>query len=726
MGLKFYTILFFWSCFSLTLSTAQTSWRKSVKAAEAAVRQSNYADAAKFYEEAWLDKPKKKNYIYQAAEYYALVRDYTKAAEAYKNLKGDKEFPLAQLQYARMLKQTAAYAQAGPEYADFISSYNGKDADVIRDFVQTEIRGCDFALQSIRLSSKNPLQVNRMSPSINSIEAEFAPVAFADDLLYFSSNIAGNASIYRSQKQGGVWTKAVVPNGFPEIKNKDFCNGAFSPDNKRFYYTECTATEGLNAQCALYVMVRRGGNWSEPFRLPEDINAKGFTATHPYISEVGENEVLYFASNKTGTKGGMDIWKTTRSITTDELKFSAAVNLGDEINTKGDEITPFFEAAEGALYFASNGHLSMGGLDIMKSKFSTQNNTWGKIENVGAPINSSADDYYYVKNKSKTGGFLVSNKSTKERQHTLNEDIFEFALPPKNLTIKGQVLERATSAIMKDARLNLYEILANGQKRLLNTKISSDGTYEFVLVPDKKIRVEAEKKGFVTASHEFVAVKDSIVFGFEKNIYLDVEAKANAVTLSDYIEDTKAKPTTKTNTTKNTPTKTPVASNKTQATTVVTASPPSKKQDVPVAKSNTTIPPTATKENATASVDKKTDILTEKGSTSVGTMPLYETVSKTNERLITSAPKLDGIYYKIQMIAVKRFDREENRYRPVKDLGRIDTEYIVSKDMVRVLLADFAQYDSAQEVLAEVKKNREFAGAYIIKYENGVRAGAGK
>ena len=170
MSLKCYTLLFFWSFFSLTLSTAQTSWRKSVKEAEAAVRKSNYADAARFYEMAWLDKPKKTKYIYQAAEYYALVRDYTKAAEAYKNLKGDKEFPLAQLQYARMLKQSSFYDKAGPEYADFISSYNGKDADAIRDFVQNEIRGCDFALQSIRLSSKNPLQVNRMSPNINSIE----------------------------------------------------------------------------------------------------------------------------------------------------------------------------------------------------------------------------------------------------------------------------------------------------------------------------------------------------------------------------------------------------------------------------------------------------------------------------------------------------------------------------------------------------------------------------
>jgi hypothetical protein len=123
---------------------------------------------------------------------------------------------------------------------------------------------------------------------------------------------------------------------------------------------------------------------------------------------------------------------------------------------------------------------------------------------------------------------------------------------------------------------------------------------------------------------------------------------------------------------------------------------------------------------------KNADVLTSKGATSVGTMPLYETISKDNEKLITSAPKLDGTYYKIQMIAVKRFDMEETRYRPVKDLGRIDTEYIVKKDMVRVLLADFFKFEDAQTTLAEVRKNREFSGAYIVKYENGTRAGIGK
>jgi tetratricopeptide (TPR) repeat protein len=694
--------------------TAQTSWRKSVKAAESALRQSKFGEAAAFYEQAWAAKPKKKKYIYDAAEYYAMVRNYAKSADCYKNLRDDADYPLAQLYYARMLKQSGAFDKAAPEYADFISNYGGADADKLRDIVQNEIRGCEFAQQSIKAAIKNPLQVNRLPSNVNSDEAEFAPVSFSDDILYFSSNFSGRASIYRSQKQNGNWSRAVAPNGFPELKNTDFCNGAFSPDNKRFYFTECVAEKGLQAICALYLMVRKGDKWSDPMRLPDGINVKGYTSTHPYVSQIGDKEMLYFASNKPDGKGGMDIWLTSRNITSDDLAFSPSMNLGGTINTEGDEITPFFEVSENALFFASNGHLSMGGLDILKSKFSNDTNTWSKVENIGAPINTCADDYYYIKNKSKLGGFVVSNRATKDRQSTTNEDIFEFIAPPKNLMIKGQVLERSNSVVVKEARLNLYEITANGQKRLLNTRVSTDGLYEFVLLPDKKFRVEAEKKGYTIASHEFTAVKDSIAMGFEKNLYLDVEAKPSDVTLSTYIEDTnvknKPKPNTKPNSNGS------IVTNNTKPTTKPTA--PSTKP-MP----NTT----ANKDVVLASNStKNADVLTSKGATSVGTMPLYETISKDNEKLITSAPKLDGTYYKIQMIAVKRFDMEETRYRPVKDLGRIDTEYIVKKDMVRVLLADFFKFEDAQTTLAEVRKNREFSGAYIVKYENGTRAGIGK
>lgn len=709
-------------------SQAQTSWRKSVKAAEAAVRQSEYEKAAQFYQSAWEAKPSKKKYIYQAGEYYTIVRNYIKAAEAYKQLRDDKDFPLAQLYYARMLKQSGACDKAAPEYADFTINYNGADADKMRDIIQNEIRGCDFALMSIKAAQKNPIQVTRLSSNVNSDQSDFAPVAFADDLMYFSSNISGKASIYRSQKQNGNWSKASVPNGFPEYKKTDFCNGAFSPDNKRFYFTECKAKDGLQAECELYVMVRKGSNWSEPLRLPETINAKGYTVTHPYVSQREDMEVLYFASNKPGGQGSMDIWQTTRNITSGDLDFTPSTNLGELINTAGDEITPFFDVSDNSLYFASNGHISIGGLDIMKSKLSNINNNWSKVENVGAPLSSSADDYYYVKNKSKTGGFFVSNRATKDRLSTNNEDIFEFVVPIKNLSIKGQILDKSNSVVLKDVRVNLYEVLNNGQKRLLNTKTSSDGNYEFSLLADKKFRVESEKKGFRTAVHEFVAKKDSINNGIEKNLYLEEEAKAKEVTLSEYIDDTNTKNKPNSSVASTTPIKTNASTRKDKTPEVVlasknTASKPSTTNSKPSAPTTTPPPPTV-KNNEDKSKGDVT--MTEKGLTSVGVLPLYEIQSKDNERLITSAPKLDGTYYKIQMIAVKRFDMEENRYRSIKDLGRIDTEYIIKKDMVRVLLADFFDYEDAQKTLAEVKKNREFIGAFVVKYENGTRQGQGK
>lgn len=711
----------------MSLSYAQNSARKSVKLAESAIRQSKFGEAASHYEAAWKDKPSKIKYIYQAGEYYALIRDYAKAADAYSNIRNNTDFPLAQLYYARALKQSGVPDKAAREYADFMSSYAGKDADALRDIVQQEIRGCEFAQQSIKAVAKSPLQAIRLSDRINSIEADFAPVAFADDLLYFSSNVSGRASIYRSQKQNGSWSRASIPTSFPELKNKDFCNGAFSPDNKRFYYTECEAKENLSTQCAIYVMVRKGESWSSPIRLPDAVNEKGFTSTHPSVSQLGDKEILYFSSNKTGTIGGMDIWQTSRDVTAGDVAFGAVTNLGAAINSGGDEITPYFDAADNTLYFASNGHISMGGLDILRNKYSTINNAWGKVENVGAPINSSADDYYYVKNKTKSGGFLVSNRAGKERQHTLNEDIFEFSFPPKNLSIKGQVLERSNSAVVTEPRLNLYEILNNGQKRLLNTKICKDGAYEFTLVPDKRFRVEAEKKGFMTASHEFVAVKDSINNGIEKNLYLEEPQKESDISLSNYIEDKK-------NTTPNATTTKP---NSGVVTKPSTATKPNvsnnPKPAVVVANTPVKTPPPTVSNNSNdtkvvVSAPKKSNLeeLTAKGSTSVGTMPLYETVSKTNERLVTSAPKLDGVYYKIQVAATKRFDMEEPRYLPIRGLGRIDTEYIVNKDMVRVLIADFMQYEEAQNMLTEVKKSREFTGAYIIKYENGIRIGTGK
>ena len=143
-------------------------------------------------------------------------------------------------------------------------------------------------------------------------------------------------------------------------------------------------------------MIKKSGNaWSQPERLPDYINMKGVTATHPFPVHIGGQEFLYFASSRTGGRGGMDIWYVTRDLGIDNNDFTFPVNLGPSVNTLGDEITPYYDQTEGALYFASNGLISIGGFDVFSSRGTEVN--WSVPENVGLPYNSSADDYFFIK-----------------------------------------------------------------------------------------------------------------------------------------------------------------------------------------------------------------------------------------------------------------------------------------------------------------------------------------
>jgi hypothetical protein len=751
----FYILFIF--CF-LNQAEAQ-SWRKLSKMASQLAKNGQYAEAAEKYEAAWKEKNSKTEFIEKAGEYYALVRDYKRATEAYRNLKDNPKIPFAKYYFARSLKQDGQYTDASREFSEFITIYKGKDKESLTSVIENEIKGCELAQQMIKNGTKNTTQFSRISSLVNSSEAEFAPVPFADDILYFSSTISGKAVIYRSQKSNGSWNKAALANGIPVSNDKNICNGSFSSDGKRFYFTICGTDEEnkLVAKCKIYVITKNQNSWSEPIKLNDNINASGANVSQPFVTQFGEKEVLYFSSDASGGSGNMDIWQSSRNALSDNLAFSSATNLGANVNTPGDDITPYYDAAESTLYFSSNAQISIGGHDIFKSK--NNNNVWSKAENIGLPYNSNADDYYFTKNKSKNGGFLVSNRIYgKEKTVTTNEDIFEFSNPSKPLVINGKVLQKANSVPLKDVRVTLYEVMSNTQKRLLQTKMIGETDYEFALLLDKKYRLETEKKGFKNTFYEFGTSKnDSTSNGISYNIYVENQEKPSDVTVKPYIEDP-SKPTTNTpkqntDVVKNTKTNVPKSSgtksnptttsssntpNSNSAANSTTATPqqPTKNNNEKTVEK--TIEKTPTKTTETAATNKPTptdlpknttgssDIFTAKGGTSVGNMPLYEMISATNERLLTSAPKQTGTYYKIQIVATRDFSYEDSKYRPIRDFGRMDTEYIIGKNVNRVLLADFFAYEDAEKLLPQVQQNREFKTAYIVKYENGIRIGNAK
>lgn len=467
-------------------------------------------ESAEMYELAGRLDGNNSELLYKAAENYYIIRDYQRAAECYGLVKDEyKRYELAGLRYARALKQDGRYDDAMEAFRQFGREYKGDRKAQVLSVVTNEIKGCELALQMIPLKASPvlPAELKPMPEWVNSPENDFAPISFADNVLYFSTIVDGQVKLKRTLRQSGLWQTPSEAAGLPESASFRYGNGVFSPDGNRFYCTQCTESNvtgrggiGLRALCNLYVL-RRGpdGTWGTPVRLRSYINMPDHTVTHPFVTQERGRELLFFASDREGGFGGLDLYVCERPLDSDELDFSFPQNLGNTVNTAGDEVTPFFDPASQTLWFSSNGLPTVGGLDIFKSVRS--GGKWSKPENAGFPINSPADDFFFTLKSNGDGGFLTSNRQEgPSKNNTRDEDIFEFF--PKNppVILSGRVIERGSNRQITDCMVALYEEGNNTEPRLLEVHPSEDGTFQFMVLPDHRYSVEATKDGFATAS----------------------------------------------------------------------------------------------------------------------------------------------------------------------------------------------------------------------------------
>lgn len=493
--------------FSLTGFSQSGSWRKNAKEAEDLLKKGQYEAAAGLYHTAWELKPSKKELAYQAGEAYALAKDYGRAADSYeKALDKTKSFPLVGLKYARSLKQSGRYADASRAFSDFIGTYKGEDIEQMAQVIENEIRGCELGLQGGDNGAAG-IQLVHLGPNINSGATEFAPIPFNEEILYFSSTKGGRAQIYRSQNDQGAWSTGSLSTNFPEIENDHFCNGSLTPDNKRFYFTICSTADKKGkpvSRCEIFVIKRQGNTWSLPERLRDYINLEEATTTHPFVIFNGATEILYFSSDRPGGYGGMDIWYITRDINSKEFDFTYPVNCGSAINTPLDEVTPYYDLEEATLFFSSNGHASLGGLDIMSA--SGSRSQWKTPENIGLPFNSGADDYYFIRSPSKRMGFFVSNRAFDPgKPKTTDEDIFQFFYELGDLAndypvVSGFVYDQLTGEILTNVSVQVFEVAENGEKFIVGKGVFENGNYSFTLLNNRRYEIVAEKEGFETGS----------------------------------------------------------------------------------------------------------------------------------------------------------------------------------------------------------------------------------
>jgi peptidoglycan-associated lipoprotein len=254
-------------------------------------------------------------------------------------------------------------------------------------------------------------------------------------------------------------------------------------DFSEMVFTRCGVKKKVLMGCELYHSKKEGSNWSEPELLPFFVKDEGDDSTqvtvgHPALSADGK--VLVFASDAEGGKGGRDLWKSTYD---DEKKrWGAPVNLGD-LNTQGDEMYPFIHN-DGTLYFSSNGHIGMGGLDIFMAE--AQGDVWGNVTNMRYPINSNGDDFAIIFEKEQEKGYFTSNREDGKG----SDDIYSFLLPALKFTLCGTVTDFKTKDPINQATVSI--VGTDGSS--LETTTDAQGKYCFDLSPATSYVITAGKK----------------------------------------------------------------------------------------------------------------------------------------------------------------------------------------------------------------------------------------
>lgn len=639
---------------------ADLSWKKLVKAAEAEEAAGNKAKAAEMYQAAWQKKQAKTDYLAKAAELYAEIKDYRSAAEAFQFLQPNSDkYPLVGLKYGRALKQDGQYDRAQKALARFLEGYNEPDRPIIEEMVNIEMAGIELALQQAGKVSE--LKLKRPEKAINSEFDEYSPIPGEVGQLYFGSNKGGESRIYESRQQGRDWSQAVTPPGFPVIAEGEYGGGSISPDGERFYFTICSGTTGNDGslRCEIFRSDRTPNGWGQPNALPDYINTPGANNTHPHAAIVNGREILYFSSDRTGGRGGLDIWYSARDIGFTDGVFSFPANLGPVINTIGDEITPYYSNEDLSLYFASNGHPSLGGLDVFMASGEEVN--WSRPQNIGLPINSVADDYGFIIDRLGSGdGYIVSNRAFGGiKNNTTETDIFQVNINAGQILLKATAYDNQSGAQLSDITVSLYQIYADGKEEKLVERDFPSGSYLIELVPNQRFRAAVSRKGYQPASYTFnTDLVDVTVYG-QPLFMIPGEAPI---------------------TTPATPTYPPAQPNR---------------PTYPSAGGTTPAQPAVPNQ--------------------VATVPATPPV-------VQPATTPQGRYYKIQISAVKEFDPNEGQYQDVRAIGEVAAEAIPGNDLYRITVGLYTDPAAAKTALDRIQR-AGYPSAFTVRYDGGVRYG---
>ncbi len=501
----------------------------NLKAAEEAVANNNPYAALDLYEKVY-DDNKDKNIAVKIAKLNYDLRDYEKAEKGFGRIvqrDRKQEFTEMKYWYAMSMKANGHYGDAADMFNQYMTE--GKDSSLLAS-VKRELAGCELGKKA---KQPDNLLVANIGKKANSPQTESSP-SYSGSELYYSSLQAKDV-VTLDGKQGDWFAKIYTANragtefGDPtplgeQINREGWHQGnvSITPDGKTMYFTRVQISEkGQDlSESKIYYSPKGADGWGA---AQEVVGVNGdFLSKHPCEGELFGEKVLFFVANMTGGKGGYDIYYAPKKA---EGQFGLPVNLGDVINTPGEEASPYYR--DGKLYFSSNGRPTIGGLDVFESQWN--GSKWSDPKGMPLGVNTSLDDQYYVQSPDGMSGFLVSNRPGPNnlKSKTCCDDVYSWEIERVKvnlnaLTFRYKRKGEKENQPLPGSSIQVYDITDRSPVNVEEKTNPSGNDFAFTLIPDKSYRLIATRDGYVADTLEFNTVGVKKTTSIDKKLTLHV------------------------------------------------------------------------------------------------------------------------------------------------------------------------------------------------------------
>jgi peptidoglycan-associated lipoprotein len=509
--------------------------QKLLRKADAAFEARQYYSALNMYKQVYgqATKDKKPVILFRSGVASAEINDY-KAAETYyqKAIASNYDDPIVYFRLAEVLKSQQKYPEAIVEY----NNYKAKGGDA---------KKADIGVKSSELAQQwkdTPLRYKIENMPFNSKERDYSP-SYSDkkyQTLIFTSNREGalgaqdvvvgtnHSDIYETKldPKNSKWsTPVLLPPAVSSPVNEG--QGWVSKKGDLIFFTRCPEEKNKQNKCGIYMAKKQGSTWGEAVLLP--FCSDSVTFRHPSLTADGK--LLYFASSASSGYGGLDIWSCTYDAKAN--LWGQPKNVGPAVNTEGNEMYPTISDDGKKLYFSSDYHPGMGGLDIFVAEAGADGKFNKPVENMKAPINSSFDDFDIIFEGKKSRGYFTSNREGGKG----SDDIYSFYLPPLVFNLKGIVVSEGDKLGKgKGEPVEGVKVKLIGSDGTINeVTTTKEGTYKMDRLKEKVTYTVATETGKTSKSNSFP--KDGYLANTEQRIISTFKEKS-----TDFSADFAVKP----------------------------------------------------------------------------------------------------------------------------------------------------------------------------------------